>query len=350
MFDYGAEHIKLRRLDMPRNFFSGNNCVAEHGNLPSNFLLGVSTPGSDIQFRRQMRSRLGESFSVAGNPPVRFASASFEAENEASKPPGFGIFLSRVFLFDFFSIGILRVAEGLLFTILFICLLRWNVHPALAAIAGLIVIEATLVAGCVLLKKCLVGEWGADSQTPFWSWRHFAYFFTQDCFFIWCRGPLGFCAGSVLSNPVLRWMGCEIGRRTIVNSPMQCFDWNAVKIGNDCLLDGFLQYHTFENMMLKVKRTHIADGCTVAFGATLMGGAVLERDTTLSPLSMVLKEMNLLTATYEGSPVEPVHGLALPPPTALQLGGRRHPELLGAAPADEERRFARLAISDDAKR
>jgi hypothetical protein len=58
MLDYGAEHFKLRRLDMPRNFFGGNNCVAEYGNFPSNFLLGVSTPGNDIQFRRQMRSRL----------------------------------------------------------------------------------------------------------------------------------------------------------------------------------------------------------------------------------------------------------------------------------------------------
>ena len=79
MLDYGAEHFKLRHLDMPRNFFGGNNCVAEYGNFPSNFLLGVSTPGNDIQFRRQMRSRLGEPITVAGNPPVKFASASFEA-------------------------------------------------------------------------------------------------------------------------------------------------------------------------------------------------------------------------------------------------------------------------------
>jgi len=55
-----------------------------------------------------------------------------------------------------------------------------------------------------------------------------------------------------------------------------------------------------------VKPTYLRDGCTVAIGATVMGGAVLERDTALSPLSMVLKEMNLLTATYEGSPAEPV--------------------------------------------
>jgi carbonic anhydrase/acetyltransferase-like protein (isoleucine patch superfamily) len=94
---------------------------------------------------------------------------------------------------------------------------------------------------------------------------------------------------------------------------MQCSDWNAVSFGNECVIDGFLQFHAFENMMLKVKRTHIHDGCTVAFGATVMGGAVIERDTTLLPLSLVLKEMNMITATYEGSPAEPVSGSTLLP-------------------------------------
>ena len=39
---------------------------------------------------------------------------------------------------------------------------------------------------------------------------------------------------------------------------------------------------------------------------TVMGGAVIAPETTLLPLSMVLKEMHLPTATYEGSPAEPV--------------------------------------------
>jgi carbonic anhydrase/acetyltransferase-like protein (isoleucine patch superfamily) len=66
-------------------------------------------------------------------------------------------------------------------------------------------------------------------------------------------------------------------------------------------------------MMLKVKRTHIQDGCTVSFGATVMGGAVIGRDTTLLPLSLILKEMNMLSATYEGSPAELVRGSTLLP-------------------------------------
>ena len=312
MLDYGAEHFKLRHLDMPQNFFSGNNCVAEYGNFPSNFLLGVSTPGNDLQFRRQMRSRLGEPITVAGNPPVKFASASFEAENETHRPPSFPLFLARVFLNDIFSIGVLHITEGLIFTILYICFWRLGGHPIASAVIALMLTEVSLVLICVAIKKSLVGsEWGADHTTPFWSWRHFAYFFAQDCFFVWCRGPLGFFAGTILSNSILRRMGCEIGHRTIVTQPLQCFDWNAVSFGNDCVIDGFLQFHTLESMMLKVKRTHIQDGCAVNVGATVMGGAVIQRDTTLLPLSLTLKEMNMLTGTYEGSPAQAVSSSSL---------------------------------------
>jgi carbonic anhydrase/acetyltransferase-like protein (isoleucine patch superfamily) len=65
-------------------------------------------------------------------------------------------------------------------------------------------------------------------------------------------------------------------------------------------------------MTLKVKRAQIGDGCTVGFCATVMGGAVIERDTTLLPLSLVLKEMVMGTGTYQGSPAEAADGLALP--------------------------------------
>ena len=126
MLDYGAEHLKLRRLDLPRNFLCGNNSVAEYGKFPANFLLGVSTPASDIRFRRQMRSRLGEPITVAGNPPVRFASASFEAENETL--PGFSLFLTRVVLNDLFSIGTLRITEGLVFAISYLGLSRLGLN------------------------------------------------------------------------------------------------------------------------------------------------------------------------------------------------------------------------------
>ena len=155
-------------------------------------------------------------------------------------------------------------------------------------------------------------------------------------------------AGILLSNTVLRWMGCQIGKRTILTAPMQASDWNAVSFGNDCIIGGFLQFHTLENMMLKVKLTDIQDGSAVNFGATVMGGAVIEPETTLLPLSMVLKEMHLPTGTYWGSPTEPVSGVqhSFPLITQPRLGGG-HSKLSGAAATDEESRPTRLTIPDD---
>jgi hypothetical protein len=351
MLDYGAEHIKLRHLDMPRNFFSGNNCVAEHGHFPANFLLGVSTPGNDIEFRRQMRSRPDEPVTVAGNPAVKFASASFEAENEMHRLPSFPLFLGRILLNDFFSIGLLRIAEGMIFTILFVCMMRLGGNAIAWAALALVLTEGCLVLISVAVKRLLVGnEWGADHSAPFWSWRHFTYFFAQDCFFIWCKGPLKLFSGTVLANPILRWMGCRVGRRTILTKPLQGSDWNAVDFGDDCMINGFLQFHTFENMTLKVKRARIGDGCAVTFGATVMGGAVIDRNTTLLPLSMVLKEMHIPTGVYEGSPAEPAPGASEPRPqirmdTAATVCGAGKLE-----PLDDKVPMTVFSVSDETTR
>jgi hypothetical protein len=257
-----------------------------------------------------MRSRLGEPITVAGNPPVKFGSAHSEPPDEAHRLPSLSLFMARVFLNDVFSIGMLVNANILLYVILYIGLLRLGGHAMFGAFIALILSETLLVLACAAVKKLLVGsQWGSAHAAPFWSWRHFSYFFAQDCFFAWCREPLRFSAGTLLANSVLRLMGCLIGKRTLITSPLQAYDWNAVCIGNDCMINGILQYHTLENMVLKVKRSEIRDGSTISFGATVMGGAIIAPETTLLPLSMVLKEMHLPTATYEGSPAEPAGGI-----------------------------------------
>ena len=44
-----------------------------------------------------MHSRLGDPLTVAGYPPVKFASASFETENATQKLPGFALFFIGAF-------------------------------------------------------------------------------------------------------------------------------------------------------------------------------------------------------------------------------------------------------------
>jgi hypothetical protein len=310
MVDQDAGQMILRQLDMPANFFAGNNCVAEDGHFQTNFLLGVSSPGNGSTFRRQMHSRLRPSVTVAGNPPVRFASADFEAEKRNQILPGYSLFLGRVLLNDIFSIGFLRTANLLVYIALFTVLLRFGGDALLSAFIAIVLTEIALILACVLVKKLLVGStWGADHSAPFWSWRHFTYFFAQDCFLAWCRIPFAVAAGTVLPNTVLRWLGCEIGQRSIFVSPLQAFDWNAVSIGDDTLVGGILQFHSLVNLTLAVKRTRIDDGAVVNTGATVMGGAVIDAGTTLLPLALVLKEMHLPTGVYWGSPVEPADQL-----------------------------------------
>lgn len=305
MADYGAEHIKLRQLDMPQNFFCGNNCVAEYGQYPSNFLLGVSTPGNDIQFRRQMRTRIGESITIAGNPPVKFASAEFDQESKTQTLPGLALFLGRIFLNDICGVGMLHIQGMLIFVVIYTTLLRMDFHLVPSAMVALVLSEAVMVFNAALIKKIFVGKnWGRNHSAPFWSWRHFSYFFAQDCFFAWCRRPLQSTAGTLFANTILRRMGCRIGKRTIISSPLQASDWNAVDFGDDCMVDGFLQLHTFENWLLKVNETRIDDCSEVNFGATVMGGACINRETTLLPLSLVLKQMHLPSGTCQGSPAE----------------------------------------------
>ena len=103
-------------------------------------------------------------------------------------------------------------------------------------------------------------------------------------------------------------------RLSVLISTYQTGHLVVVAVQQDRLV---LTFHQFEramgiavkiavNMVLKVKQTHIQDGCAISSGATVMSGVVIERDTTVLPLSLVLKDMNLVSATYQGSPVEPV--------------------------------------------
>ena len=65
------------------------------------------------------------------------------------------LFLTRVLLNDLFSIGMLPVAEGLVFMLLYISLLRLDVNSIASAFIALIFTEVTLVLLCVQSRNSL---------------------------------------------------------------------------------------------------------------------------------------------------------------------------------------------------
>ena len=106
-----------------------------------------------------------------------------------------------------------------------------------------------------------------------------------------------------MANPFLRAFGCRIGSNTLIHEPLQAFDWHAVDIGDNCVIQGQLQLHSFEHRLLSVKQTVIKSRSAINFGATVMGGAVLEPETTVEGLGLVMKGMALTTGVHAGSPV-----------------------------------------------
>ena len=303
VLSHDDQYLYLGQAEMLGDVLVGNNAVVEPGQFPQRMLVGVSTPVSETRFRRQMRSRCGPPLTVAGNPPLEFAQSEAVQQPAAEALPGCGLFLVRFVLNDLLRVSLLPITEVLVYTLLVIGMMSAGSSAWVAAVVALVATEAILVTLAVGAKAVLVGgRWGQDDATPFWSLRHFFYFFAQDCFFVWCRRPLEAVAGTLLANPLLRRMGCRIGKRTMLSSPLQAFDFNAVSLGDDCLVSGILQLHSFEGMMLQVKRFQLGDGGVINVGATVMGGAALAAGTTVEPHSLVMKDMVLAGGRYRGSP------------------------------------------------
>jgi carbonic anhydrase/acetyltransferase-like protein (isoleucine patch superfamily) len=114
-------------------------------------------------------------------------------------------------------------------------------------------------------------------------------------------------AGTALANPLLRRFGCRIGQRSLIGLPIQLSDWHAVDIGDDCVINGQMQLHSFENRILNVARTKIGNNTVINHGSMLMGGATLANDVTVSPQSLILKAMQLTPGLHTGSPTQPVN-------------------------------------------
>ena len=212
----------------------------------------------------------------------------------------------RFIIGDLVGIAVVPALPFLVIALLLLVFEQWFVGDFFASALALLLTPVSLVLLAITVKNLLVPvHWGKHHAAPFWSLRHFTYFLAQDCFFKWAGPMLLNLGGTTLANPLLRAFGCRIGRGTTLQEPLQAFDWHALNIGENCVMEGQLQLHSFEHRLLSVRETHIASGSAVNVGATLMGGVSLARGTTVSAQGLVMKGMHLQTGSHGGSPVSP---------------------------------------------
>ena len=303
--EHGA-FLLAQPVHMPAGFFASNNAMVEPGPVPGNLLLGVSTPLGPHLYRPQYNDRPDTKRVLAGNPPLEMGAADPQSA-PAHPVPSLGIFLARFILNDLASVGVIPGITVFLATGLLVSLNVMGFSNVGAALITSIVVPLSLPLLALLVKLILVGNrWGRHNSAPFWSVRHFTYFLAQDCFFRLMAGFMSTVSGTALANPILRRFGCRIGERTLIGLPLQMSDWHAVDIGDDCVINGQMQLHSFEDRVLTVSRTTIGNGSAINHGTMLMGGAHLESGVTVNPQSLVLKAMNLASGVHAGSPTQQI--------------------------------------------
>ncbi|MEO8084642.1 MAG: amino acid adenylation protein, partial [Ardenticatenales bacterium] len=179
---------------------------------------------------------------------------------------------------------------------------------ALAAIAWAAPV-ATVAAAVVLIGSVVALKWALlgrvkPGQHAFWSCWCGRWDFLYMAWGIWTGGVLGRLSGTLLLNAVLRLFGARIGRRVALGPGFgQVVDPDMLTFGDDAVVFGQFQAHTFEDRILKIGPVDIGPGAAVGENAVLFYGAQIGAGARVGPHSVVMKGDALqANRSYEGCP------------------------------------------------
>lgn len=96
--------------------------------------------------------------------------------------------------------------------------------------------------------------------------------------------------GTPFAAPVLRLLGCKIGRGCYIGSSLFS-EFDLIEIGDHVSLNAgsIIQNHLFEDRIMKSSFLKIGDGCTVGNMAVVLYDTVMEEDAVVGPLSLLMK-------------------------------------------------------------
>lgn len=114
--------------------------------------------------------------------------------------------------------------------------------------------------------------------------------------------------GTPFIVPLLRLMGCKIGKHTYIDSTLFS-EWDLVEIGDYAALNvgSIIQTHLFEDRVMKSSHLKIGDECSVGNMSVVLYDTELGRGAVLAPLSLVMKGERLGPSTrWHGIPTVPL--------------------------------------------
>jgi non-ribosomal peptide synthetase-like protein len=110
--------------------------------------------------------------------------------------------------------------------------------------------------------------------------------------------------GTPFAAPLLRLIGCRIGRHTYLETTLFS-EFDLVQIGDYCALNAgaIIQTHLFEDRVMKSASLKIGDECSIGNMAVVLYDTEMQKGTNLAPLSLVMKGETLTPFTrWHGIP------------------------------------------------
>jgi non-ribosomal peptide synthetase-like protein len=177
---------------------------------------------------------------------------------------------------------------------------------ALVLPAAELVIICILVGTLVALKWILLGRLKPLTK-PIWDvfiWKNDVIEFSYACFMVVYL--VGMTTGTPFALWLHRLLGTKVGKRVFSDTSLFS-EFDLISIDDDVCLnsDVTLQTHLYEDRIFKVSNVMIHSGCNVGVASIILYNTLMEQNSTLGSLSLLMKGERLPTNTeWAGIPAQ----------------------------------------------
>ena len=310
----GASHVRNGYITIAKTYignrsFVGNSAVISPGTvIKDNALVGV------LSKMRKEDLPVKDGTSWFGSPAVYLPNRDINHDfsNKETYNPSKKLFVLR-YSIEFFRVILPATLFILLASLITNIASYMQVEksldelmlffPLLYLVAGLI---ATFIT--VLFKWVVVGKY-KPAKKPLWShfvWRSELVTGLYENFLVLFF--LNMLTGTPFIKYPLRLLGCKIGKRACIFTT-QITEFDLIHMEDDIAVNDncTLQTHLFEDRVMKMSDINIRNGCSVGGMAVVLYDSVMENNSILEPLSVLMKNETLPANTvFRGAPAKKV--------------------------------------------
>ena len=112
--------------------------------------------------------------------------------------------------------------------------------------------------------------------------------------------------GTPFMPMLLRCLGTKVGEKTYIGTS-QFAEFDLISVGNHVCINAktLIDTHLFEDRIFKVSTIDIHDGCNVGVGSAILYDTVMEKNSSLGNLSLLMKGERLPENTrWQGNPAQ----------------------------------------------